>query len=226
MTTLIGNVHSIPKSDLLLANVHRWDQLAGLLQATFPLENIPLYDHIGGGATILDYGCGEGRFLAHMANNYTQLIGCDTSRRMCHLAQTAVKTATVVAIADPRSLSSHIAEFDVVVMVAVLSSVVPTDERRALVRRLWQRLPNHGVMVLADFGRSTAPSYLSRYQNAVLEAYTIRTAEGLLIHHFSLDELVGLVPPGGRVEVARTVAAHTVHGNPIPGHVAVVRKAH
>lgn len=226
MTRLIGDVQSIPKSDVLLTNVRRWDQLAGLLQSTFPLESIPLSDYIGGEATILDYGCGEGRFLARMANDYTRLIGCDTSRRMCRLAQKAAKRATVVAVADPRSLPSRIAKFDVVVVVAVLSSVVPADERRALTCRLWQKLPNQGVMVLADFGKSDTPGYLSRYRNGILEAYTIRTAEGLLIHHFSLDELLDLVPAGGRVEVARTVDAHTIHGNAIPGHVAVIRKAH
>ncbi len=224
MTMLIDNVQSVPRSDALLANVRRWDQLAGLVQSTFPLETIPLSDHVGSEATILDYGCGEGRFLARLADDHARLMGCDTSQRMCHFAKTAVEKASIVLLPDPRSLPSDIVEFDVVVAVGVLSSVIPAAERCALVRRLWQKLPDRGVMVLADFGWSAAPQYLLRYRNAVLERHTIRTPEGLLIHHFNLDELAGLLPVGGHIEVAQTVDAHTIHGNPIPGHVVVARK--
>jgi len=217
---------SASKRDALLANVHVWDRLAGTLQSTFPLDSIPLSEHVDYGATVLDFGCGEGRLLAKLAGRYARVIGCDTSPRMCHLAEASARNAAVVTLPDPRCLPFPISRFDAVVAVGVLSSIIPGDERRALASRLWRRLPDQGVIVLADFGMSPAPSYLSRYRDAVLETHTIRTAEGLLIHHFSLDELVGLVPPEGKVEVARTVDAHTVHGNPIPGHVAIIRKTH
>ena len=211
--------------DSLVANVRRWDTLAGCLHSTFPLDNIPFDKYWSPDARVLDYGCGEGRLLKYlMLRRGACVQGCDTSPRMCAIARTVAPTLEVVGIDDPRVLPVALASFDAVAVVAVLSSIVPVHERRAAISRIWSRLPSGGRIAMADFGRSNDARYLARYEHFVAEEYTIITAEGLLIHHFSIAELLELLPPDHVVECTRTVQATTVHGNAIPGHIIMARK--
>lgn len=206
-------------------NQRRWAELAHRLPSTFPIDELPLDDVVLQGSSVLDYGCGYGRLVRRIhANSPRRLVCADIAPRAgaALLAEHSGVRFQLIENAGRPHFGPD--EFDVIVMVGVLSSVFPRTARQLLVANLWHALKPGGSLVIADFGRSEHEDYLARYGRVRFEECTIITAERLYIHHFSPRELCSLFPESRSLRAPLTVEATTVHGNQIPGHIVVGTK--
>lgn len=219
-----GDAAGCTGPDLIQANVSQWSRLAGHVECTFPLSEVDVVA-VGRDSRVLDYGCGDGRMLTHLAaKGFSDLSGWDPSERMARLARASCRSAAVLSGGDPRQPPFSGASFDVVLIVAVLSSVVPHAERLRLVAGASELLRSDGLLIVGDFGCSTAPPYPDRYCSSVIEPGTFTSAEGLLVHHFLPAELRGLARAADLIGVReRSGGARTIHGRYVPAHLVYAR---
>lgn len=206
------------------ANLEIWNQLAEHYNSTFPIDILKLDQTLNTQDFILDYGCGNGRVLKWLSNNgYRNLIGCDASYNMCLHANALNPQTTIRFTADPIDPPVSENEFDVVLVIGVLSSVISKQFRSKLISNLIKSLKVEGTIILADFGRSTDPDYLNKYCLDI-EDSTYFTEEGLYIHHFSALELEELLLTSCKTISSYTKPVTTSHNKIIPGHVIIAKK--
>ncbi len=107
--------------------------------------------------SILDVGCGNGRFLAFLESELTQrfrYLGLDSSPTMLshaheaygHLAQ--VDFAQIEILDLPAQLEPTRARFDLIALFGVLHHIPCHATRRALLRKLAGRLTEGGILVV------------------------------------------------------------------------------
>ena len=207
----------------LLENIQVWNQVAGRLPSSFPIDAIDFLKHFHQTDHILDYGCGRGRAISFLRKRgFKKLTGCDTSIRMCDAARLQNPESEIIWLETPEKnslLRRH--GYDGLIAIGVLSSIIPVGERYRLVEQWANLVTRTGRIILGDFGFSVDPLYLERYEAAILEPRTFETEDGLMIHHFTLDELEELLSRFFRIIESRTLIVETVHRRRIPGHVIV-----
>ena len=213
-------------TDWLSHNVAAWDWIAGRINSTFPLEELDLTSWCYSSSRILDYGCGTGRLMIELNRlGIKNVIGMDTSSNMCKIARTRMPGAIVTWISNPRVPKFSDLMFDTVILVGVLSSVVPVNERKALVMQLRDAIWPGGKILIADFGRSDEPIYRNRYRLPTFEKYTFKTEEDLFIHHFECEEIIDLLGSGFNTRETRRISTMTIHGNLLPGHIVLADRS-
>jgi SAM-dependent methyltransferase len=211
---------------LIAHNVSRWNQLAESLRCTFPVGRFLTRRWFGGCDSVLDYGCGTGRAIKLLYDDLgvRDVWGCDTSARMCLLAQQSNPHATIVHALSPQSppLIDH--RFTRVLFVAMMSSIISEEGRLALLEATLPLLCRSGRVFVADFGSSTSREYRNRYARQRCEPTTFQTAEGLYIHHFIEGEIEKLLRRAG-LAIVRSIRLRvtTMHGNRLPGYVVIGR---
>lgn len=214
--------------DFLSSNVLAWDMLADRYQSTFPVESLPLSRFVRAEHSVLDYGAGHGRVAEQLsALGVSQLLCCDASKRMCEEAARRLGSRAQVVQVAPRPTSLMAPQFDCVVLVGVLSSVIGPNERRIFLQSICSFVRPGGRLIFADFGVASSPMYVSRYARCnSFDEHTFQTQDGVWIHHFALAEMAELSLAGGfsSLEYSATVDAVTLHGNSISGHVVVATK--
>lgn len=98
------------------------------------------------GSTILDVGCGNGKYLSLRSNDCT-IFGCDTSAALVEIAQLNHPKATI-CLASGLSLPYEDASFDAVVSVAVIHHLPLFEERSKFVDELLRVLKPGGRLLI------------------------------------------------------------------------------
>ena len=213
------------EGDPLIHNIRIWDRLADRWISTFPIDQLRLAEILRKCNRVMDYGCGDGRVTAELLGlGFDHIAGADASKKMCEIAANRMPHVEISWITNPRMSIPVSVKYDALLLVGVLSSVVPAIERKELILRLYRLLRRGGVLIVADFGRSVEPYYVARYTQPLIEDYTFKTAEGLLIHHFDMKELLDLLSQWFDVQLTITVSATTSHGNKLPGHIITAHR--
>lgn len=217
--------NSYASGDAFSENIQLWDELAGRIKSSFPLDELGLFRHFRATDHLLDYGCGTGRIISFLyEHGLSDVTGCDTSFRMCETSRVTNPQNRIIWMENPDRLL--LADtFDGVILVGVLSSIVPDTERRNLINRLATHLRKGGKIVVGDFGCSQSSPYPERYKAAFIEPRTFKTEDGFWIHHFELAELTSLLADSFCLIESRTISVSTIHGRCIPGHVIVARRS-
>lgn len=211
--------------DALTQNAHQWNELAGSIDSTFPLERLRLASWLNPSDRVLDFGCGDGRGLRLLAQlGFKRAYGFDIAPRMISLAANVISRKHLAVGRDPRAPAVPWSSFDAVLVVGVLSSVVPLAEREHLLRYIVSLLRSGGAICLADFGRGQREPYLRRYRQATVEPFTFQTPAKLWIHHFTVRELHRLLKNCGmKVTSTTSSQVRTLNGRSLPGHVVTAR---
>jgi SAM-dependent methyltransferase len=208
----------------LVSNIRKWDEMAGKFHSTFPIESLELNNFIQRDYRVLDYGCGEGRVLRYLREmRIKNVIGCDTSLKMCKIAQKSVCEFDILHLKEHCKYLFG-STFHVIILVAVLSSIIPYSERKEIVRYLHENICKDGLIILGDFGVSNKSLYVERYSKAKIEPFTFKTDEGIYIHHFNIQEMFDLCKGFFNIIKYKTVDAKTIHGRSLPGYVFWGRK--
>lgn len=215
-----------PAQTLIAHNVARWNQLAGTLRCTFPLDSFLDHEWFGKRDSVLDFGCGTGRALSILHNKLgvADLWGCDSSSKMCVLARQNNPHSTIVQVPNPEIAPKIKHRFTRTLLVGVMSSIISTKCRLALLKTIQPLLRRSGLLLAGDFGSPNSAEYRSRYASIACEPTTFQTAEGLYIHHFvegEIEELLRRV--GFTIVKSMTLPVTTVHGKRLPGYVVIAR---
>jgi malonyl-CoA O-methyltransferase len=100
------------------------------------------------GKSVLDYGCGTGRFCALAEKQHaTRVVGVDLSPAMIERAQAQTKRTEFIC-ADIRQANLEKTSFDVVINALVMGHVEDLNE---CLGRLLEVLKPGGVIVMTDF---------------------------------------------------------------------------
>ncbi|MFI6878837.1 class I SAM-dependent methyltransferase [Streptomyces sp. NPDC050400] len=214
------------------SQVPYWDGVAATKTFTHPLH-LPWLDGSAGTgaagehAAVLDYGCGYGRAMEELARHgFDRLTGVDTSPGMIDRARTlhpALRFATLDA--PPRSPFPD-AEFDVVLLLAVLTCVPGDAAQRRLIAEVHRVLRPGGLLYLSDLPLQDDERNRTRYR-AEAERFgtygVFETSDGAVCRHHSRAWLDTLLT-GFDTVASRTVPLLTMNGGQATGLQVLARK--
>lgn len=99
-------------------------------------------NHLGEGKKLLDYGCGNGRFVVEALDAGFQVTGTEFSPELVQLLQKKIPIAEFYTVED---FKSHTEKYDVIFMSNVLEHLSNPKE---IMQMLYERLQVGGLMVL------------------------------------------------------------------------------
>ena len=110
------------------------------------------WQHVrAGGAAHLDYGCGDGRFLAGLGNRrISRRVGVDVSHEAMRLAKAKCGEMEIVRIDGQAALPFAAGEFSSISLLDVLEHV---DEPDALLAELYRVLQDVGILIVTVPGQ-------------------------------------------------------------------------
>lgn len=121
--------------------------------------------------SILDVGCGNGRFLDFLADKFVQFsyVGIDNSEKLLadakqshrnhqnnHLASKI--SFQQIDITNPIELEKIPGNFDLIVMMAVLHHIPGAKSRELLLKAITEKLNPEGILILTTWNFLTEPS--------------------------------------------------------------------
>lgn len=219
-------------SDHLDTQIPYWDAAAATKTFTHPLH-LPWLEGISGQAAILDYGCGYGRTMDELQQRgFRNLTGADISPAMIERAQHLHPAMHFTTLDTPPSLPSPDADFDVVLLFAVLTCVPGDEAQRRLIAEVHRVLKPGGVLYVSDLLLQGDERNRSRYDRyATLNGgqgdvgYGVfQTDDGAVCRHHSRERLAALLADFEGIDT-RTVTMSTMNGHESKGIQILARKA-
>ncbi|MFE2417090.1 class I SAM-dependent methyltransferase [Streptomyces hokutonensis] len=215
-------------SDHLDTQISYWDAAAATKTFTHPLH-LPWLAGISRQAAILDYGCGYGRTLDELEQHgFRNLTGADISPAMIERAQLLHPAVHFTTLDAPPSLPSPDADFDVVLLFAVLTCVPGDEAQRRLIAELHRVLEPGGVLYVSDLLLQDDERNRSRYDDYAgrgdVSYGVFRTGDGAVCRHHSREWLTALLADFEGIGT-RTVTVSTMNGHESKGIQILARKA-
>lgn len=141
-----------------------WDKVAGYKNFTTPIFIELLKKYLELDSSILDFGCGQGRILQQLKNEgFRKLYGVDISGKMIEIADKNLPRADLkvnIEVSIPYNDSS----FDCVIVAAVLTCVIGSDDQRKLLAEFKRILKPKGIVYINDFLINNDRRNISRYE--------------------------------------------------------------
>ncbi|HCG8513573.1 TPA: class I SAM-dependent methyltransferase [Vibrio parahaemolyticus] len=128
-----------------------WDSVADLVNFNLQISANDLMAAVPFEAKILDFGCGYGRITKQISElGYSEVVGIDSSKEMINRGLSEYPEL------DLRHLSTEVlpfsdAEFDSIVLCAVLTCIPEQSARCQVLSELRRILKPQGVIYLAEF---------------------------------------------------------------------------
>ncbi len=117
--------------------------------------------------TVLDLGCGVGRWSVRLATRNTYVIGIDLSREMIKLAKKQVTKKKIqnidFIVASAQNLPFALESFDVMLSVTVLQHIVDSRDFNAAVNDLIRTLKPKGQIIVLEFINNRADSFSPQF---------------------------------------------------------------
>jgi SAM-dependent methyltransferase len=192
-----------------------WDAAASTKAFTHPLDLTLLAQHIAPDATILDYGCGQGRLCGELQKaGYAKVVGVDFSEAMVQRArQSWPGMAFAVLDASGRNMPAECV--DCVLLFAVLTCIPDDASQRAVVDQLERVLKPGGIVYISDYLLQSDPRSVERYQRSAAQGENLGvfvTDDGARVRHHSAEWLDALFAGFQKLD-ARDVEVMTMNGH-------------
>ena len=111
-----------------------------------------LKDYIGPGDKVLDFGCGNGRLVGFLENDYQELVGVDISQKLIDTATEKYSNEkTKFFKVDPElsKLPFEDNSFDVIFSIAVFHHLPSKDYRLQMAKELYRVLRPQGKLIVS-----------------------------------------------------------------------------
>ena len=187
----------------------KWDSVADLVNFNLQISANDLMAAVPFEAKILDFGCGYGRITKQISElGYSEVVGIDSSREMINRGLSEYPEL------DLRHLSTEAlpfsdAEFDSIVLCAVLTCIPEQSTRCHVLSELRRVLKPQGVIYLAEFCSDRSLHFIS--------------GAGVPMWHSSKTELEGLLR-GFNIESSTLVDCSTMTGHQSEARHIIARK--
>lgn len=147
-----------------------WTQI-DFQPAILDLPPEPVLQHVPAGSTVLDIGCNKGNNAIFLAGHGFRVLGIDINGAAIEVARMRARDLSAPGSAQFRAADileePVICQFDVVLLIRVLTCFAESSEWDAVLQRANQLLKPRGYIYIHDF--LTSPD---------IEAYRIRYAAG------------------------------------------------
>jgi ubiquinone/menaquinone biosynthesis C-methylase UbiE len=187
--------------------------------------------------TILEIGCGYGRACFFFCANGLAVTGVDVDREQVERALEEKRSRGFdegidFIVNDARDLCFPRRSFDAVTMLGILT-LVHEEERLRLMREIRRVLKPCGYVFVEEFGRTWRnPVYRKRYRDDAelsgeLGTFAVRDEQGRILHfshHFTRQELRGLLDGFKVVHFKSDVFTSYYHQNWVKGYVVLAQK--
>ncbi len=192
-----------------------------------------LYKSVRHGLKVLDIGCGEGRLSVRLSQAGCTVTGIDINENALKRAKENSKDVEFCLADATQYLPFDNNVFDLGVMNAFLTVVIPYEKRLSTLKESYRVLKNNGRLYIADFLQNwDIPLYRSRYEEGMslgLEKGTFPVREGEEIlyyaHHFTKEEITDLLKDSGFIIKDFITCKHkTRSGNLISGFQLIAQK--
>jgi len=144
----------------------------------------------GAKGRVLEVGCGEGLFLARLAeeNQSLEIHGVDNDAGRLGKARTALRDADL-SVQDASTLSFPDGYFDIAVCINVLFNMESIETAKRILREM-KRVLRSGGRLIFDFRNSGNPLLFVKYR---LARYYDDTLKGLPLNTYSPKEIAAIL---------------------------------
>ncbi len=164
-----------------------WDKVAGTVTFTIPLKDELIRHYFPPNARILDYGCGYGRTLQSLWElGFRNLLGVDFSPAMITKGR-SMYPHLELQIGNASGLPRDLPQFDVILLIAVLTAIPDDNEQQTLIKNLDHLLRPGGLLYACDFLLGDDERNLERYAKFQPKYGTygvFELEEGVVVRHY------------------------------------------
>jgi ubiquinone/menaquinone biosynthesis C-methylase UbiE len=140
-----------------------WDKVADEKKFPTPFQIEKFEKYVSKDMNILDVGCGYGRTLNELYNNgFMNLTGIDYSQGMINKGLRLYPYLNLIKT-DGDKIPFSDNEFDVVILIAVLTSNVKDEEQKNLISEISRVLRDNGILYATDFLINQDKRNIERY---------------------------------------------------------------
>ncbi len=168
---------------------HTWDEQYALRPLSWkgPYDLAPIVQYIDSGASMLDVGCGTGRYAVPLDRVGFDVVGIDLSQ----IALRSLPPHLACVVGDVQTLPFEAKSFDALTCYGVLQHL-RDKERVNAVAELFRVLRDGGIAFVEAVGTRDM-----RYGSGIQEEESTFVREGMRCHYFSALELSQLFVTSG-----------------------------
>ena len=220
-----------------------WKKFAeGQTPSTVTLDNI-FYEKVSAGSKVLDFGCAWGRVSFELQEKGYNVLGFDINeaeieraKRFAEESNKKYEAQVEFDVANALNLPYEDNSFDACLMQAFMTTIIDPLHREKVLDEAKRILKPNGILYMGEFGQTWEnPRYKGRYEAhfpatkergtfIVTEDGTPDTPELYRAHHYTEEELKGLLEPRYKIELFKKTIFTSYHGNKANGFIVIARK--
>lgn len=149
------------------------------------------------GASVIDFGCGNGRHLKILESKITKGLGIDMNQDYLDEANSCNSNKLHFEKGDITNYNT-IEKFDIAI--CMYNTFGNVEENKKLLDSMINAIVPNGKIIISVFGKASIPSRIEMYRLLGFEHITINEHqiimedEGFVSQHFREKELIDLIP--------------------------------
>lgn len=203
-----------------------WNEVAEQKTFTHPIDITILDQYLNRQSSIIDFGCGYGRIVKELSDlGFENIAGYDTSKA---LVDRGIREYNVPLyhIANPLELPIRDNSIDCILLFAVLTCIPSNNGQAGLMKMLYSKLKEDGIIYISDYYLQDNPVEVGRYSylNDDPNNFGVFSLpEGAIFRHHS-KEWVSELTKDFNVLIEKPIAVITMNGHLANGFQLVGQK--
>lgn len=203
-----------------------WNEVAEFKTFTHPIDIAVLEKNISRQSKILDFGCGYGRIVNELLGlGYENVLGYDTSIEIIKRGKRE-SDVPIFHIDNPSELDIEEESIDCILLFAVLTCIPSNEGQLDLIRMLYSKLRQGGIIYISDYYVQEHALDNERYQYLYGDKNNFGVfslPEGVIFRHHT-KEWISELTKDFEVLSEKSMDVFTMNGNKAKGFQLLGRK--